>query len=241
MPAPQPLPDRYEKHIPRISVTRWRERETSLTLAADAGGHFYDTVLDQWGGPKRSDDWFHLFHHDIVIQTIHLAGAGMANIQPSALRKTSSGRCELQGAMPGWTHTLHFRPGSPMVPMGWNWSYKIAVTRSSKEIEVEMKSHSDVSLAASLRLYLRPNLTVREQGDAIHQIGAGETIPLVGGRPVILNSEKHRLEIHGLPPASHQAPIMHKSPIPSGITRNCGCLSLGLLFPVDLNFRMILD
>jgi len=241
MPTPQALPDSYEKHIPRISVIRRRNKDTSLTLAADAGGHFYDTVLDQWGGPKRSDDWFHLFHHDIVIQTIHLAGAGMANIQPNTLHETPPGCYELQGFMPGWIHTLHFRPGRASLQIDWNWSHKIVVTPEAKEIGIRLDSNSDVSLIASFRFYIRPGVTVQEQGLPLRQIIAGETISLGGGRPLILKSASHSMEIHGLPPASHQAPIQHKQPIPSRIPRICGCLSLGLLFPVTLDFRIVLD
>ena len=55
LPPPRPVPTTYEKFYPTRELARWRCGERALTLSADAGRHFFDGVLDQWGGrtPKR--------------------------------------------------------------------------------------------------------------------------------------------------------------------------------------------
>jgi len=239
-PAPLPgerkLPTSYQKHFVRSSLVRVRDGETSLTLAADPGGHFYDTVRDQWGGPKRSEDWIHLQYGDLVIESIHLAGAGMGNIQPSSLELPAPGQYQMEGFMPGWTHTLHFRPGNRRHPMVWNWSHRIQISRRRQQLELEIESANQSSLVASLRFWVRPGAFL-QQGDSVREIEAGKTISLAGEGTAVLFSKTHRMEISGMPPAAHEAPLNMKSSIPSAISEQCGCLSLGLLFPVKIKLR----
>ena len=240
-PAPMPpaveLPRHYENHFVQSSLIRMREGETTLTLSADSGGHFYDTVRDQWGGPKRSEDWLHLHHGNLVIESLHLAGAGMGSIQPSSLAMPAPGHYQLKGHAPGWTHTLHFRPGNKQHPFVWDWSHDIRIKRHQHQLELELESASPMSLAASFWFWVRPGAFLQE-GNSVEEIKPGKTLFLKGGSTISLFSKTHKLEISGLPPAAHQAPLGIKSPIPSSISQNCGCLSLGLFFPVKIKLRI---
>jgi len=241
-PAPMPekseMPTSYERHFALSSLVRVRDGECSLTLAADPGGHFYDTVRDQWGGPKRSEDWIHLQCGDLVIESIHLAGASMGSIQPSSLATTAPGRYQLKGFSPGWTHSLHFRPGNKPHPMVWDWSHSIQINLGKRELELDLESASPSSLVASLRIWIRPGVFL-QQGDSVTKIKAGKTISLAGENKIVLFSKTHKMEITGLPTATHRVPLEPKATIPSAVSEKCGCLSLGLLFPLKLKLKFV--
>jgi hypothetical protein len=237
MPKPAGLPEHYEKHFAQSSLVRVRDGETSLTLAADPGGHFYDTVRDQWGGPKRSEDWIHLHHGNLVIESIRLAGACMGNIQPSSLEMPEAGNYQMAGHMPGWTHNLHFRRERNDHEMVWDWTHRIQIRRHQKELELALESTCPMSLVAALQFWVRPGAFLQE-GDSVTEIAAGNTIFLHGGGKVILFSNTHRLEINGLPPAVHEAPLEFRPTIPTSIAKSCGCLNLGLTLPVKLTLRL---
>src|SRR5690606_10315045 len=125
LPEPRALPDRYEAHFARTGQVRFRLPRTAVSFSADPGGHFFDTVRDQWGGGRRSDEWFHLHHGGVVVESLIIAGAGMQNVQPGVLHRVEAGRYELEANQPGWEHTLHFAPGSPRVPVRWDWRTRI--------------------------------------------------------------------------------------------------------------------
>ncbi len=239
LPAPRPLPAHYERFFAHTQIARVREDATALTLAADAGGHFFDTVRDGWGGPKRSDDWFHLHHGAVVIQSLHLSGAGMSSVQPDKLQALGKGNYQLAGHLDGWTHTLQFRPGSPKVHMHWNWDFRCDVKWQGHEIGLKMHSQTGESLAAALNFWVRPNIWI-EEGDQKQQAVAGKAITLRGGLPLVLRDEKHQVRIEGLPLAQHRMSILPASPIPSSNPRNCARLSLGLRFPVEMELRLVL-
>jgi len=237
LPAPEPLPARFERFFPTTQIARARRDETALTLAADAGGHFYDSVRDQWGGPKRSDDWFHLQHGGIVIQSLHLSGGGMSNAQPEVLRSQGEGNYQLQGHIDGWTHTLHFRPGRPQIEMPWNWDFSMNIAWREDEIDLKLCSDSSESLVAALNIWVRPGIWI-DEGTQTHQAVAGEAVTLRGGTNLVLRDEEHEVRIEGLSLAEHQMPIVPAPPIPSDMARSCTRLSLGLRFPVEMNLRL---
>jgi hypothetical protein len=228
----------FEKFLPASGLARIRHGEDALTLAADAGNHFYDSVLQQWGGPRLSDDWFHLHHGDLVLQTIHLAAAGMTNIQPQTLAAVEPGHYRLGGLAPGWTHTLHFRPGRPKLQMVWNWRHDLDVKVSGKVIDLQIKSASESSLIVDLIFWFRPGVEVREGDGAGEILTAGEKIALRGNAPVVVKTDRASLKITGLPPSEHNRFIGNGPSIPSGIATQCGALFLGMRFPVDLALRI---
>ncbi|MDR1284442.1 MAG: hypothetical protein LBK99_27065 [Opitutaceae bacterium] len=249
LPPPAPLPDTTTIHWKETGQVRIRRRPTLLSLASDAGGHFYDTVRDQWGGPRRSDDWFHLHHAGVVVESLHLAGAGMRNAQPAILRKLATGHYELAADQRGWEHTLHFRPGSPRIPVTWDWKTDITLREqnataattttaasAANVFELRIRSTTPVSLLASLNWWLRPGITYCEGNDAPRRLEARERHALKGGRPLVLADEISgaRITIEGLPSACHSVPVFHEPSIPSALPTQCAALHLGLLFPVDI-------
>ena len=240
LPAPLPLPERYERFFPSIGLIRYREGETALSISADKGGHFFDTVRDGWGGPKRSDDWFHLQHGDVVIQSIHLGGANMCNVQPTDIAPRLPGGCSFDCFLPGWTGILHFRPGSPQVDMRWDWENHIEVSWGNDAVDLQLHSDSPESLAATLTFWLRPGVTVTE-GETRQQIEAGQTTMLRGGLPLTIASATHSIEIQGLPPAAHRWNTQRTQAIPTTIPRTCGAIGLGMVFPIDLRLQMKLS
>lgn len=241
LPAPRPIEDRYDVHFTETSVLRRRRGRTALTLSADPGHHFYDSVRDQWGGPRRSDDWFHLQHGPLVIQSLHLAGSGLQNIQPRELTVPDEGPVKLTGYVEGWNHTLHFRPGSPACPMVWNWAHAVAVDWNADRVEVEIDTAPSTSLAAEFRLWVRPGATWAEGDAAPSPIQSGATFALQGGQPLHLRAAGATITILGLPASAHRMHIVHPQPIPSSMPRTCGCLALGMIFPVQLRLRLLLS
>lgn len=240
LPAPASLPDRYEKFFQGINIARIRESQTSLTLSSDADEHFFSSVRDQWGGPKRSDDWFHLHHGDTVIQSMHLAGVGMTNIQPETLVQESPRHYRLTGFMWGWLHPLHFRPRRPVVEMPFDWSHEISVHWDNSTFAITLKASSPHCLAAILRFWIRTPIIV-EENKVSRPLNAGQEIWREGEGDVLLTGAKNALRISGLPRSQHRFPFRPTEPIPSRMQEHCGCLSIGLTFPVDLNFRILLE
>ena len=238
LPAARPIEDRYDEHFSNTSIFRRRRGRTALTLAADPGSHFYDTVRDQWGGARHSDDWFHLHHGPLVIQSLHLAGAGLQNIQPRELAVDIDGRASLGGRAEGWTHTLLFRPDSPACPMTWNWGHAVSVEWKTDCLEIEIDTAASTSLASEFRLWVRPGATWAEGDEAPAPIQAGVTVALKGGLPLHLRASGATITFSGLPVSAHRMHIVHPQPIPSAMPRTCGCLALGLVFPVKLKLSL---
>jgi hypothetical protein len=234
LPEARPLPDRYEVSFPSIAVVRHRDEDVALTLCADPGGHYFDTVRDQWGGPRRSEDWLHLHCGDMVIQSLQLAAAGMQAIQPRTLERTGPGRYRLAGREAGWDHTLHFRPGMPHVRMAWDWWHEIEVEYGPGRLRVHLRSNTEHSLAAELRLWIRPGVEVHSAHDGSRVIAAGRREALHGDETLELRSPSRRLRVSGLPRCAHQMPVIGPEMIPSATRTQCGVLAVGLRFPVDV-------
>lgn len=235
LPAPVPLPDHYEIHYRQIRQTRLRSGETLVSLAADPGGHFYDTVRDRWGGARRSDDWLHIHHGDIVIESLRLAAAGMQNLQPASLEQTASGQYHLAAYQAGWVHPLHFSPGRPEVFVNWDWRSDITAVRAADSLRLHLRSTTPHSLIASLLIWVRPGVCLEAEGRPAQSLKAGEIVQLSGSAPLTLRSASgHAITLSGLPAAEHRHPVLFQPGIPSPIAQNCAALHLGLRFPVDL-------
>lgn len=242
LPAALPLPDRYEVFFERTQQARIRTPRTAIGLSADAGGHFFDTVRDRWGGVRRSDDWFHLHHGGVVVESLVLAGAGMQNLQPGKLRRVTAGSYELQADQPGWRHTLHFQSGSPRLPVRWDWKSRLRVEVVPQSMTLALESVAPYSLAASLLWRIRPGVTLHEAGRTPRLLAAGDWVALAGGAPFRLEAaDGSVVVIAGAPVAAHAMPVLHAQAIPSASPVTCATLSLGLCFPVSLNLQFTLS
>jgi len=237
LPAPLPLPETYEQPIPSIPAVRVRRGPAAMTLAADKGGHFFDTVRDQWGGPRRSEDWFMLQHGGVTLASVQLAVAQRRCLQPRELEQIAPGSWELRGHEEGWWHTLHFRPGSPRTRVAWDLDHAIRVTWSGDRIDVAIEATSPGALVASLRLWVRSGATLLAGDNAHYVLKAGERIALDGSEIVLLG-EGGGLRIAGLPPSAHAMSIDPEPSIPTATPRACACLSIGLRMPVTTTFSI---
>lgn len=237
LPAPQPLPTDYEKQFAKIGVCRRRAGDTALTLAADTGGHFFDSVRDQFGGPRCSEDWFRLEHAGITIASLQLAVAQMRCIQPNRLEAIATGEYRLAGEVAGWSHTLHFRPGWPRITMPWGLRHSIAVHWRGDSLYIRLHGESQGALAASLRLWLAPGVRFRE-GATSRELLPKESLDIAGGQPVRFEGDRGAIEIRGLPAAAHQMPVGGEPAIPSALSDQCALLRLGLRMPVALELEM---
>lgn len=224
-------------HHPGINLWRRRRNQTALTLAADAGGHFFDTVLDQWGGVKRSEDWFHFMHGDVGVQTVRLAGASMKHIQPNHL-KVKDGVVILEGSDPGWEHTLHFSPGRRRVRMPWRGHHHIEVDWREAQRQMALRIHAEApkALVATLWIWVRAGITVRE-GTREWKFSPGEIHDLRGGETVHLEGTQASVSLKGLPLACHRMRLQPSESVPTKIREHCFGLACGLSFPVHLNLR----
>lgn len=241
MPEAKPLPDSYERVMPSLGLARLRRPSASLTLSADRGGHFYDSVLDQWGGVKLSDDWFHFHHGDIVWQSLQLAGASLPNMQPTALRRLAEGTYLLKGGARPWIHPLHFRPGKPQLVMERDWRYSARITWKQDRLTVEIDSQSEKHLYGCLKWWFRPGISFREGGESPQEIAAGSRHALRGGQPLRLESARYAMTIHGIPPGAHARALFPSQPIPSATPRTCGVLLLGVRFPLRVRLDLELQ
>lgn len=242
LPAATPLPDRYEVFFKETQQVRVRSPRTLVSLSADKGGHFFDLVRDRWGGVKRSDDWFHLHHGSVVIESLVVSAAGMQNLQPHSLRRVGTGRYELAADQPGWEHILHFSPGSPRVAMRWEWRTQIEATIGASAVSLALTSTTPKSLIAALNWRVRAGVRLYQGSGAPRVLAAGDELTLEGGAVVRLEApDGSSVTITGLPPAAHHVPVMHPSGIPSAMTRTCATLSLGLRFPVSLELKLTLS
>lgn len=239
LPEAEPLPTHYERYYPSLHLARIRRGASALTLAGDPGGHYFDLVPGARGG-TRSDDWFHLHHGEVVIESLHVSAADIANLQPDRLCQVGSSCYALEAEMPGWTHTLHFRPGHPALEIPWCWSSQVEVGWHDDEIELNLASTTPECLLARLHLWVRPQVVVEEPTGAIIQPQAGETLELTGGGPVVLRAGSSAVELHGFPAAAHRMPVTNPSPIPSAMAQTCADLTLGLRFPIQLSLRFVL-
>lgn len=242
LPAERAVPDRYEVVFAQTGQVRIRTPRTAVGFAWDRGGHFFDTVRDRWGGAKRSDDWFHLHHGGVVIESFVLAGAGMLNMQPSDLRRIGPGRYELFADQPGWEHTLHFMPGSPRTEVVWGWRSRIEAQVDADAVSLEVESSAARSLVAALHMHVRPGVRCIQGNGDPRILRAGERLNLGGGGPLRLEAEDgSAITVSGLPAAAHRSSVFFPSGVPSSIAASCATLSLGLLFPVSLKLRMELS
>jgi hypothetical protein len=238
LPEPAPLPDRYDLDLPGLHAVRFRQQETSLTLSSDPGGHFYDSVRDSWGGVRRSDDWLHLQHGDVVIQSIHLSLASGMNIQPAALKRNGAGDWELSGVDPGWTHTLHFRPGRPRLAMSSGQTHRIAVLANSRKVEFDLTCQADHTAIAMLNFYVRPGATFQEGDGGAQRLTDHTKHLLAGGQPIQLRGRRGAIRITGLPAAAHSMTIAHGPAIGWAVQSTCARLSIGLRMPVAVRVKM---
>ncbi len=236
LPDPQPIPDQYHRHFKHIHVARIRRGRTALTLAADPGNHFFDTVRDQWGGPRRSEDWLCLHHGRVVLQSIQLAVANQQAIQPSKLiaHDHQPGTFSLSGLVEGWVHTAHFRPGRPDIPMPWDLRCDIKVAWERDTLRIRLACRTPNAMAASLIFRVRDGSCIEETGQVV---AAGRSIDLTGPTVTLVNGTD-RLIIAGLPPAAHRLAIKHEVPIPTAIPNHCARLQLGLRLPVELDLTL---
>jgi len=238
LPQPVPLSSRYKKRFASIPMVRERRGETSLTVTADRGNHYFDTVLDQWGGRKCNDDWLHLHHGYVVLQSLQLAGGGLNAFQPLDVIEDEDGVLILHSTDNGWKHPLHFRPGRPVVDMPRNWTTEAQVTWKDDALEIGMQSETPESIAACLLLWVRPGISLSESGSDPVPLQAKAVHALRGGSDVTLTGTRGAITISGLPASAHRRAILGPQPIPSGMRDTCALLQLGLRFPVNLNLTL---
>jgi hypothetical protein len=175
-----------------------------------------------------------------VLQTIHLAGGGMSNLQPETLVQVKPGHYRLAGNYSHWVHPQHFRPGSPKIPMEWNWKHEMDIAVKEGAIDLSLRSTAGRSLIASLIFWFRPGVEVFEGDRSLGTLAAGQKMALTGGTTVSLNQGHCEMKIAGLPTAAHRRFIGNAPAIPSKITSQCGALYLGLTFPINLSIQLLL-
>ena len=237
LPEPQPLEGDYEAFLPQSQIARIRRGKSALTLTADRGGHFFDTVRDRWPASRRSADWIQLVHGGITLSSIELVAAGATAFQPLSLIQLDDGWA-LDETSRGTIHTLHFRPGSPRIEIPWGLKTQARVSWEEETVSVGLKSRSDSSLASCLNFWFRTGVSVREGSREWTLDKPGAFHDLDGGQPVEIRSGAALVTILGLPPCQHKAHFGAAGGIPGALHSHCASLSLGLRFPVDLNLAI---
>jgi len=241
LPAPTEPATSYESHFRGIQVFRKRVGPAALTLSADRGGHYFDSVLDQWGGLRRSEDWFHLMHGEAVLQTIRFCPAAGRPIQPDRLRVVDSGEFRLEGHMEHWMHTLHFRKGWPKIPMPAGLDHEIEIAWRGRELSLNLAVRSSQYLCGTLALWVRSTAEVREGGRRLDGLVPGRAMALQGGLPIEIEAGGSIIEIIGLPAAEHRMHSVAADCIPTQIREHSAPLLLGLSLPVKLELKIRLS
>jgi len=237
LPEPQPLDDDYEAFLPESQIARVRRGKSALTLTADRGGHFFDTVRDRWPATRRSADWIQLVHGGITLSSIELVAAGATAFQPLSLIQSDDGWV-LDETSRSTIHTLNFRPGSPRIEIPWGLKTRARVSWEEENLSVGLKSRSDSSLASCLNFWFRTGVSIREGSREWTLDKPGTFHDLDGGQPVEIRSGDSLITILGLPPCQHKAHFGAAGGIPGALQSHCAALSLGLRFPVDLNLTI---
>ncbi len=240
LPEPEAVEDHYECFLPVSQIARTRRGGSALTLTADRGGHFFDTVLERWPAAKRSADWLQLVHEDITLSGIELVAAGATAFQPLRIIKSQEGWL-LDETSRGMIHTLHFRPGSPRIEIPWGFKTRAQVTWAGNNLSIHLESSSSSSLGASLNFWFRTGVRIREGSREWTLKEPGIFHDLDGGQPVEIQSESAKIAILGLPPSIHKAHFGAAGGIPGAIKSTCASLSLGFRFPVNLQLAIELQ
>lgn len=234
LPSPEPLKDHIETFLPHSQIARVRRGHTALTLTADRGGHFFDTVRDRWPAPRRSADWIQFASGTLTLSSIELVAAGATAFQPLRIVQMEPDRWLLDETSQGTIHTLQFRPGAPRTEIPWAWKTRAEVAWKSQTLSVLLDSHSEHSLAATLNLWVRIGASIREGERQWTLDTPGSFHDLTGNQPVEIFSGNDRITVHGLPPSAHRAHPAPAGGIPGGLQAQAAALCIGLRFPVHL-------
>lgn len=240
LPSDEPLPEAFDLHLRSAQIARRRSGVTAITVSADSGNHFFDTVRDTWGGARRSDDWLHLHHGSVVIQSVQFAIGATHNIQPDWLEVTESGHYRLGGNRKGWRHTLHFRPDWPQLDVHWGLAHEIAIDHQDDALRLRLSAQAAKALIGSLRIFVRPGVIADGCGLDAAPLQIATTYDLTGGDDLHLTSGPDRVTLRGLPAATHRVRIEHPEPIPSAKSQSCSVLTLGLHMPAELDIQFLL-
>ena len=156
------------------------------------------------------------------------------------MRHDGPGQYHLSGRNDGWTHTLHFRPGSPKLQMPAGLEFEIDVRWESPGcMRLKIDANTEQSLLVNLTFWVRTGVKISEAKRQL-AMAAGKVTMLNGGGPLVLSSEqtKARIVINGLSKAAHRYPVQPAQPIPSAMKEHCSGFSLGLRFPVRLELTL---
>ncbi|MEM6331901.1 MAG: hypothetical protein AAF823_01005 [Planctomycetota bacterium] len=231
LPAAEPMPSRLHRHFPTRQIVRHRHDAWAVTLAADAGGHYFDTVAPP--GPSttgRSTDWLCIHAGKVKVPTIRLAIAGAGVFAPSTLRRLGSRRYRLTDNRSGFILRQHFRPGRPSIGRDLPMCVMAELTTDNDHATLDLDIKATSSVFASLAIYVDVHSSVN--GDVI---GVGEAIERPGDGSVSLCSSHDRMVIEGLPPSLHDQALAARPHIPDQLDTNAGQLLVGLRLPTRLS------
>lgn len=240
--ARKPLPNNYVEWFNTSAMWRARSMGAAATVAADPGGHYFDTILGGWGGAKRSDAVMSYHFHDAVIASVKLLwGAGIGGLRPQRIEQLGDNEVRLSFDDPGWDHIAHFRREERREPR------RLPVNLRGS-IDVAWQACGEVALRIRVegweRVPVNLQLLLREQGELVPAdkgplaLERGGRTYSDGGTYTLRSPAGARVEVLGLPQSKHQLNLGKSPPIPGKAERRAHRLIAGLLTPVD--FRVVL-
>ncbi|MEM6551212.1 MAG: hypothetical protein AAF750_03705 [Planctomycetota bacterium] len=231
LPPALPISTQSHRHFSERQIVRHRHESWAVTLAADAGGHYFDTVAPP--RPEvtaRSTDWLCLHCGKVQLPTLRLAIAGAGVFAPSRLTPIGHQRYRLTDERSGFTLHQHFRPGEPTIHRDLPMSIHAELALDEDRLTLELTANARGSVYASLVIYVGHHATVEG-----HTIPAGQAIEHTGDGPITFTSGTDRLILEGLPPSLHSQPLSARPHIPDVLDTHAGRLVVGLRLPVRLS------
>ncbi|MEM6458473.1 MAG: hypothetical protein AAF710_03680 [Planctomycetota bacterium] len=230
LPPAAPIETRFHHHFAPRRIVRHRHDDWAVTLIADPGTHYFDTVaVPAQALDGRSTDWLCLHAGGVVVRTVRLTVGGTGAFAPMNLRALGGNRYHLHDARTGFPLSQHFRPGRPRIWRDLSHDVHADVALDRDRLTCELTAEASGSLIAWLSLVLDPGTEVDGR-----PIAAGETRERAGAGPMQLAAGGGRVVVEGLPASLH-APSKPLTPhIPDRLEAEAGRVVVGLRLPSRL-------
>ena len=242
----EPLPERAEIRLSKSPIYRYRNGQVALTVAADAGGHFWDVTQGTWGGLQRADAFMSLHCGQAVIDAMKIRwGSGVGGFRPERIEYRGEKELRLFDRDPGWEHVAHYRPRAKWGPQHVDGlqEAEVCLTRQpddSFRLQIEVGGWADTLI--NIHFLLRENSHLQApDGSNLPLEQAGKTFTPMPGDYTLAGPDGSRIVIRSLPRSEHRLYLGDWRTITGQAESQCHRLVLGLITPVKLDLQLILQ
>lgn len=238
----QPLPAVFERRYDELKAWRFRDGDTSCTVVADPGGHFFDLMRGSWGGHVRSDLFFDFHVGDAIVDAVKIAwGSGTGAFRPESIAYAGDA-LKLSYVDPGWEHVAHYRPREKWGPTHVETDQRATVQISRQDrggIQMRVRIGGWCDMPVAFILLLRENCRLTVPGGAAEALSqGGRTFTKGDGAYVLEGPGAFRMILEGLPESQHHLEPESGRSIPGAAGARCHRLVAALFTPVDFTLTL---